>query len=137
MNYQYKIFLTNICYDFFLNWQTEKKKLFWTNKKFDFLFQLLKLRKIWGIEFVNQIGEDIWWIRYNSRFATLPILSTKFFSVWVDEKENKFCYWSKTICFLSFRVQKEIIKNIFPKKMHIRNSRLVKPSDEFVTEYKG
>ena len=26
--------MTNICYDYFFNLQTEKKKLFWTNKKY-------------------------------------------------------------------------------------------------------
>ena len=43
----------NIYYDIFFNWQTEKKKLFWTNKKFVFFFLLLKQKKI---------GENIQWI---------------------------------------------------------------------------
>jgi hypothetical protein len=29
-----QIFLTNVCYDFFFKWQTEKKNLFKNNKKF-------------------------------------------------------------------------------------------------------
>ena len=33
-----RICLTNIYYDFFFNWQTEKKQLFRTNKKFVFFF---------------------------------------------------------------------------------------------------
>ena len=37
------IFLANICYDFFFNWQTEKRNLFW--------------------KLVKQIGKNIWWIR--------------------------------------------------------------------------
>ena len=33
-----RIFPMNIYYDLFLNWQIDKKKLFWTNKKFVFFF---------------------------------------------------------------------------------------------------
>ena len=54
----------NIYYDFFFNWQTEKKHLFWTNKKFVFFFNSSSWEKICGKKFVKQIGEIIWWIRY-------------------------------------------------------------------------
>ena len=56
-NSECTIFLTNICYDFFLNWQTEKK-LFWTNKKFVFFFNyvLTQTEK----NFVDRIGESNW-----------------------------------------------------------------------------
>ena len=37
-----RTFLTNIYYDFFFNWQTETKHLFWTNKKFVFFFKRRK-----------------------------------------------------------------------------------------------
>ena len=37
-NSESTIFLTNICYDFFFNWQTEGKNLFWTNKVYFFNF---------------------------------------------------------------------------------------------------
>ena len=41
-----QIFITTICYDFFYNWQTEKKRLFWTNKKFVFFFNCSNWKKI-------------------------------------------------------------------------------------------
>ena len=49
--------LTNIYFDFFFNWQTEKETMFWTNKKL-FSFQLLKLRKIRG-KIRGKIRENI------------------------------------------------------------------------------
>ena len=39
-------FFMNIYYDFFFNWQTEKKHLFWTNKKFVFFFNCSNWEKI-------------------------------------------------------------------------------------------
>ena len=44
--------LTNICYDFLLKWQTEKKLCFWTNKKFVFFFKCSNWEKI---------RETNWW----------------------------------------------------------------------------
>ena len=55
---------TNIYYDFFLNWQTEKKNLFWTNKKFVFFFSTAQTEKNSWKQFVKQIGKNIRWIRY-------------------------------------------------------------------------
>ena len=58
-NSEFRIFLANICYAFFFNWQTEKKKNqygFGTNKKFVFCF--LKVRKICGKKIVK-ISDDI------------------------------------------------------------------------------
>ena len=46
-------FLANIYYDFFLNWQNEKNKMFWTNKKFVFLFNWSNWQK-----FEEKIGEN-------------------------------------------------------------------------------
>ena len=60
----YELFLMNIYYDFFFNWQTEKKHLFWTNKKF-FSFLTAQTEK----KFVKQIGESIWW--------TKPVITTQ------------------------------------------------------------
>ena len=57
-NSESTIFLTNIYYDFYFNWQTEKKHLFSTNKEFVFFFNYLNWEK-----FVKLIGEIIWWIR--------------------------------------------------------------------------
>ena len=45
MNSEPSIFLTNISYDLFFNWQTEKKKLVWTNKKFVFFSNFPNLGK--------------------------------------------------------------------------------------------
>ena len=42
----------NICYDFFFNWKTGKKNLFWTNK---FSFATAENKK----KFVKQIGKNI------------------------------------------------------------------------------
>ena len=56
-NLEFRIY--EIYYDFLLNWQTEKNKLFWSNKKFVFFFNCTNWEKL-----VKQIGENIWWIRY-------------------------------------------------------------------------
>ena len=50
--------LTNICYDLFINLQTEKKKLQ------DFLLQMAKTEVNLLTRIVKQIGENIWWIHY-------------------------------------------------------------------------
>ena len=49
--------LTNIYFDFFFNWQTEGKKLFWANKKLCFFFNYSN----WD-NFLEKIGGNIWWI---------------------------------------------------------------------------
>jgi len=48
----------NICYNFFFNWRTEKKKLFWTNKKFVF-FSTAQTEKNSWTKLGKQIGENI------------------------------------------------------------------------------
>ena len=55
----------------------------------------------------------------------------RIFSVWAIKKDNKLDFGPKQFFVLSLPVEKEII-NIFVKKSYIRNSRLVKLSDEFV-----
>ena len=47
----------DIDHDFICNRQSEKKHLFWSNRKFVFFFQLLNLRKIRE----KKIGETNWW----------------------------------------------------------------------------
>ena len=52
-------FLINIYYDFFFNWQTERKKnMFWTNKKFIF-FLTDQTEKNSPKKLVKKIGETI------------------------------------------------------------------------------
>ena len=53
-----RFFLTNVYYDFFFNWQTEEKKLFWTNKSL-FSFSTAQTEKYMWKKFVKQIGENI------------------------------------------------------------------------------
>ena len=56
----------SIYYNFFFNWQTErKKKMVWTNKIF-FLFQLLILRKVGGQNWGHKFDENIWRIWYSN-----------------------------------------------------------------------
>ena len=52
------VFLMKIDYDLFFNVQNEKKTVL-DQYEVCFIFQLLKLRKIRGIKFVKQIGENI------------------------------------------------------------------------------
>ena len=56
-----RIFLTNICYGFFFNWQTEKKSCFGPIKNL-FFFSSAQTEKNSGKKLVTQIGENIWWI---------------------------------------------------------------------------
>ena len=60
-------FWMNMYYDFFFNWQNEKKHLFWTNKKFVFFFNCSNWEKI---------RETNWWnYLMNSLTAVkLPII---------------------------------------------------------------
>ena len=53
---EFTIFLMYFCSDFFFNWQTEKKKLYWTNQKFVFFFNCSN----WE-QFMEQIGVTNWW----------------------------------------------------------------------------
>ena len=43
-NFESTIFFMNICYDFFFNWQTEKKR-FWTNNKLVFFLKYANWEK--------------------------------------------------------------------------------------------
>ena len=54
LNLEYTKILTNICYDFFFNWQTEKKNCFGPIKMC-FLFQVFKLKKNRGKNQQNKL----------------------------------------------------------------------------------
>ena len=71
------IFLTNICYDFFFNWPTEKKTCFGPIRNF-FSFQLLKLRKLMT-KICKQIGGSIWWIYKRRKMNTITKKKVKLF----------------------------------------------------------
>ena len=50
-------FLTNICYDFFFNWQTEKKTVL--DQQEIWLFSTAQTEKNTWTKFGKQIGENI------------------------------------------------------------------------------
>ena len=56
----------DICYDFFFNWQTEKKNCF--GQKFVFFINCSTEKNTWKKngckKLVKKIGENIWWLRY-------------------------------------------------------------------------
>ena len=56
LNSESTSFLTNICYDFFFNYQTKKKNLLLTNKKL-FNFSTPQHVKVWWTKLGKQIGK--------------------------------------------------------------------------------
>ena len=81
---------------FLFNWQTEKKKLFWTNKKLVFFFNCSN----WG-KFVEKIRETNWWKHLmNSIFefpSSLPCFLLKTLTLQISDSafnfEFKIDYW--------------------------------------------
>ena len=83
-----QIFLTNICYDFFFNWQIEKKKLFWTNKKLFFFFNCSNWEK-----FVERIWKKL--VKTSDELVSNALnmqlhIYKDFFSIF-DLKVSKIC----------------------------------------------
>ena len=116
-----RIFIMNFCYQFFFIWQTEKKELFWADKKFVFFFIGSNWEKFVE-KLVEQIGENIWWIRcisYISNNGNNCILSKT--GVWINYENEIIISVKNLIVFMYILVAKhKSIRWLSLKKIWIR-----------------
>ena len=110
-----RILLTNIYYDCFFNWQTEKKNLFWTNKKFVFFFNCSNWEKI-----VEKIRETNWW---NYLMDSLKVeIDEEDSSVTRPEELVKKLFHRAGLKIITELKQQKMPKGLYPVKMFVLQS---------------